>query len=194
MKTKADFKTLFQLFVSFLKVGAFTFGGGYAMIPIIQREAVEKRKWVKEEDIFDILAIAESTPGPIAVNASTYIGFKVAGFWGALFATFGLVLPSFMIIYLISLFYNAFMEVNFIRAFFKGLSVGVIVMLVMAFVKLKKQMKLNVATTIIFFVVLAYLVANYFIGIEIPFFTLILIFFGIVFGIVTEALTRKETK
>lgn len=194
MEKKVNFKTIFQLFISFMKIGAFTFGGGYAMIPLIQKEAVEKRKWVKEEDIFDVIAIAESTPGPIAVNASTFIGFKVAGFLGAFFATLGLIIPSFVIIYLISLFYKAFITVPAISAIFKGLSIGVIVLLVMAFIKLKKQMKLSISTGIIFGVVLTYLVVNYFIGIQIPFFTLILILFGLLFGVVTEALIRKEEK
>ena len=194
MKKKANFKTILELFISFLKIGAFTFGGGYAMIPLIQKEAVEKRKWIEDKDILDIIAIAESTPGPISINASTYIGYKVGGFLGALFSTLGLVIPSFIIIYLISLFYKTFIEISFIRSIFKGLSVGVIALLIFAFIKLKKQMKLNISTTIIFFLVLIYLVVNYFIGINIPFFTLILILFGIIFGIVSEALFRKEKK
>ena len=99
MKKPNKFKQLLVLFLTFLKVGALTFGGGYAMIPIIQREVVEKRKWASEADILDILAISESTPGPISVNAATYIGFRVAGFWGSFFATLGLILPSFAIIW-----------------------------------------------------------------------------------------------
>ncbi len=90
------------LFSTFFKIGAFTFGGGYAMIPLIQREIAEKRKWITEDDILDIIAIAESTPGPIAVNSATFVGYKVAGFWGAFVSTLGVVLPSFVIITVIA--------------------------------------------------------------------------------------------
>jgi len=95
-------KTCFQLLLSFFKIGAFTFGGGYAMIPVIQHEAATKKKWVTEADILDIVAISESTPGPISVNAATFIGMRTAGVTGAAFATFGLILPSFLIILILS--------------------------------------------------------------------------------------------
>ena len=98
---KNKWNTLKELFCTFFKIGAFTFGGGYAMISIIQKEAVEKKKWVSDEDILDVVAIAESTPGPIAINSSTFIGYKVMGFWGSFFATLGTVLPSFIIISII---------------------------------------------------------------------------------------------
>ena len=97
-KLKDKLKTLLSLFWSFFKIGAFTFGGGYAMISLIQREAVEVKKWITEDDILDIIAIAESTPGPIAINSSTFVGYKVMGFWGAFCATLGTVIPSFVVI------------------------------------------------------------------------------------------------
>ena len=84
-----------ELFKSFLKIGAFTFGGGYAMIPLLEQEIVEKHGWIKEEDIVDIIAISESTPGVIAINFATYVGYKVSGFWGSLISTIGVALPSF---------------------------------------------------------------------------------------------------
>ena len=87
-------KELLEIFFTFLKIGAFTFGGGYAMIPLIQKEAVEKHRWVTDEDILDIVAIAESTPGPIAINAATFVGYQSRGFAGALAATFGVVVYS----------------------------------------------------------------------------------------------------
>ena len=90
-------KDLLTLFLTFFKIGAFTFGGGYAMIPLIQKEAVEKHKWISDEDILDIIAIAESTPGPIAINSATFMGYRVAGVLGSAAATFGTVLPSFLI-------------------------------------------------------------------------------------------------
>ena len=105
---KEKLKLLGKLFTSFLKIGMFTFGGGYAMIPLIQKEAVDKNKWVSNDDILDIIAISESTPGPISVNAATFIGYRVAGFWGSFISTFGLVLPSFLIIYIISFVFDLF--------------------------------------------------------------------------------------
>ena len=100
MKDKT--KKVFQLFLTFLKIGAFTFGGGYAMIPLIRKEAVEKNSWITDDELLEVTAIAESTPGPIAVNSATFVGYRVAGFAGALAATVGVITPSFTIIYLLS--------------------------------------------------------------------------------------------
>ncbi|MBQ1988903.1 MAG: chromate transporter, partial [Clostridia bacterium] len=95
-------KKALQLFLTFFKIGAFTFGGGYAMIPLIQKEVVEEKKWITDDDILEIIAIAESTPGPIAINSATFVGYRVCGFWGSFFSTLGVVLPSFVIILIIS--------------------------------------------------------------------------------------------
>ena len=100
------FKNLISLFLIMFKIGLFTFGGGYAMIAIIERELVEKKNLLSHEDFIDIIAVAESTPGPIAVNSATFIGYKQNGVLGSLFATLGVVLPSFIIIYAISLFFE----------------------------------------------------------------------------------------
>ena len=164
------------------------------MIPLIQKEAVDKRKWISDDEIVDIITIAESTPGPIAVNSATFIGYKVAGVLGSIFATLGLIIPSFVIIFAISMFYEQFMVINAVKAIFKGLSIGVIILIGNAFFKLRKSIKLNVSTTILFILILAYLVINYFLEITIPFFTLILIAFGFVFGIVTEVLLKGRKK
>ena len=99
---KNKWKTLWQVFATFFKIGAFTFGGGYAMIPLIQRETVENHNWVTEDDILEIIAIAESTPGPIAINSATFVGYRTCGVLGSMCATIGVVLPSFVIILLIS--------------------------------------------------------------------------------------------
>lgn len=177
-----------------MKVGVFTFGGGYAMIPLIQKETVEKKHWITNEEIVDIIAVAESTPGPIAVNSATFIGYKVAGVLGSIFATLGLVIPSFLIIFVISLFYEQFMAIGFVKSIFKGLSIGVIILIANAFFKLKKTIKLNLSTTILFIVISTYLIINYFLEITIPFFTLLLILFGFVFGIVTETILKGKRK
>ena len=119
-------KMFFLLFITMFKIGLFTFGGGYAMVSVIERELVEKKKWVNHEEFLNILAIAESTPGPHAVNTSTYIGYKCAGFFGAFFATLGVVLPSLIIIFCISLFFDKFMSLTYVRYAFYGISACVV--------------------------------------------------------------------
>ena len=125
-------KRILRLFTIFLKIGAFTFGGGYAMIPLIQREVVENEKWITDDDILEIVAIAESTPGPIAINSATFVGYRVAGFWGAFFATIGVVLPSFFVILLISAILNEFKENKIVQYAFNGIRVGVLALIVKA--------------------------------------------------------------
>lgn len=132
-------KNIFKLFVSFFKIGLFTFGGGYAMIPFIQSEAVEKHKWISDDDILDILAIAESTPGPIAINSATFIGNKLAGFWGAATATFGVVLPSFLIISIISYFLELFSNAQILSYAFLGIRAGVLALILKAFWNMYKK-------------------------------------------------------
>lgn len=125
-------RKLWQIFVTFFKIGAFTFGGGYAMIPLIQHEAVERRKWVTDEDILDIVAIAESTPGPIAINSATFVGYRAAGVVGSVCATLGVVLPSFVIILAISFVLAQFQQVQAVQYAFNGIRVGVLALLVKA--------------------------------------------------------------
>ena len=99
-----------DLFLTFMKIGAFTFGGGYAMIPLIQREVCDNKQWLNDDDILEVVAIAESTPGPVAINAATFVGSRTAGTLGAVCATLGVVLPSFLIISLISFILKAFQD------------------------------------------------------------------------------------
>ena len=131
MKSKSENKIL-TLFLTFLKIGAFTFGGGYAMIPLIQKEVVEKKKWMTDEDILDIIAIAESTPGPIAINSATFVGYKTAGFFGAALATTGVVLPSFLIIAAVSLVLREFAAFPAVRYAFFGIRAGVLALIIKA--------------------------------------------------------------
>jgi len=126
---KEKLKRMWQLFVTFFKIGAFTFGGGYAMIPLIQKEAVEKKKWVTDDDILEIIAIAESTPGPIAINSATFVGYRTCGVLGAACATFGVVLPSFAIILAISYVLNEFQNIQAIQYAFNGIRAGVLALL-----------------------------------------------------------------
>ncbi len=130
---------LLSLFWVFFKIGAFTFGGGYAMIPLIQKEAVEKRGWIDDEDILEIVAIAESTPGPIAINAATFVGYRAGGFWGSLCATAGVVLPSFVIILLISFLLRQFADIPAVSYAFTGIRAGVLALLVKALLNMLRK-------------------------------------------------------
>ncbi|MEE0954216.1 MAG: chromate transporter [Eubacterium sp.] len=131
-------KIIPALFLTFLKIGAFTFGGGYAMIPLIQREAGSKHHWVIEDDILEIVAIAESTPGPIAINAATFIGYHTAGFWGAFAATLGVVLPSFLIILAVSYILPVFEANRIIQFAFFGIRAGVLALILKACISMYK--------------------------------------------------------
>ncbi|MBQ8072504.1 MAG: chromate transporter [Clostridia bacterium] len=132
---------VFSLFFTFLKIGAFTFGGGYAMIPLIQKEIVEKKKWMTDEDILEIVAIAESTPGPIAINAATFVGYRTAGFGGALLSTVGVVMPSFIIIVAISFVLRAFQNLAAVRYAFWGIRAGVLALIIKALWSMYQQNK-----------------------------------------------------
>ena len=131
--------TKLELFLSFMKIGAFTFGGGLAMIPLIQKEAVEVRGWVDEDDVLEIAAIAESTPGPIAINAATFVGYKAAGFLGALCATIGVVIPSFVIILLLAVLLGINSDLKYINWAFFGIRAGVLAILFRAFLNMYKK-------------------------------------------------------
>ena len=192
MKKENKFTQLMVLFLTFLKVGAFTFGGGYAMIPIIEEEVTKKRKWISEMEILDILAISETTPGPIAVNTATYVGYKVGGILGSIFATLGLAIPSFVIIFVISFFYKDFMQWKVIAAMFKGLKVGVILLLISALFKLKKGVKVNLVGIILFVIALSAMLVFSIININFKYLSLCLILLGIVVGITLTALGKME--
>lgn len=118
-----------ELFKIFFKIGAFTFGGGYAMLPLIKREIVEEKQWLTEDEIFDVIAIAESTPGPLAVNAATFVGNKIAGFPGALTATMGVVLPAFFVILAVSHILLQIEQLSIIKNAFQGIRAGVLVLI-----------------------------------------------------------------
>ena len=134
-------KKICTLFFTMLKIGLFTFGGGYAMIALLENEFVSKRKWIETEEFLDMVAIAESTPGPIAINAATYIGYKQAGFFGSLAATVGVCIPSFVIIFAISLFFDAFLSVHLVAAAFRGIQVCVVYLIFSAGFKMFRKMK-----------------------------------------------------
>ncbi len=133
-----------EIFFTMLKIGLFTFGGGYAMIALLEGEFVSRKKWLERDEFLDMVAISESTPGPIAINSATYIGYKAAGFWGSLAATVAVSIPSFVIIFTISLFFDAFLSLTYVAYAFKGIQVCVIYLILSAGIKMLKGMKKTV--------------------------------------------------
>lgn len=194
MKKDGFFRKLITLFLTFMKIGVTTFGGGYAMIPIINEEIINKKKWIRESEMLDIIAIAESTPGPIAVNTATYVGYKVAGFWGGLVATIGLAIPSFIIIFIISFFYKDFISWSWVSAIFKGLKIGVVILLILAVLRLRKNIKLSLVNIILFSVSFIGLLLLTFLQVNIPFTSLMFIALGIVTGVTIEAINKRKEK
>jgi len=126
---KEKFKRCMELFFAFFKIGAFTFGGGMAMLPFIEREVIEKKKWIDKDTLMDILVVSESTPGPIAINAATFVGSQTAGTLGSTFATLGVVLPSFIIILLLSLCLEAVWTNTIVQYALRGIRAGVLALL-----------------------------------------------------------------
>ena len=184
---KFSLKRCWQVFASFFKIGAFTFGGGYAMIPLIQNEAVEKRHWVTDEDILDIIAIAESTPGPIAINSATFVGYKAAGVLGSVCATLGVVLPSFVIILLLSFVLKQFSEFKPVVYAFNGIRAGVLALLVKALWTMYKKSPKGWAAYIV--------MAAAFVLTAIFDFNVIFVLIGCaVFGLVTSSIMERRAK
>ena len=194
MKKDNYFIRLITLFLTFMKIGLFTFGGGYAMIPIIEEEVTKKRKWISEIEILDVIAISETTPGPIAVNTATYVGYKVAGIWGSIIATLGLTIPSFAIIFVISYFYKDFMQWKVVQAAFKGLKIGVILLLLNAVIKLSKNFKINLIGVILFAIALSASLVFSLININFKYISLCLILLGIIVGVVLTIVSKEREK
>lgn len=185
MKKKG--KILWQLFLTFLKIGGFTFGGGYAMIPLIQKEAVENKKWVTDDDILEIIAIAESTPGPIAINSATFVGYRTAGVLGAMCATLGVVLPSFVIILGISYILREFQQIRAVQYAFNGIRAGVLALLFKALWTMYKKSPKGWASYVVMagaFLVSAFVEIN-----------VIFVVIGCAaFGLVTSLLMERRAK
>ena len=146
-------RILLSIFLSMMKIGCFAFGGGYAIIALLEGEFITKRNWIDHDEFMDVVAIAESTPGPIAINVATYIGYKLKGFVGSAVATVGMCLPSFLIMYLVSLFYEQFMEITLVAAAFKGIQICVVYLIASAGLKILKKMKKTTQNIAVFAVV-----------------------------------------
>ena len=143
------------MFLVFARIGGFTFGGGYAMLPLLQREVVEKRKWATQEELMDYYAIGQCTPGIIAVNTATFIGYKIKGVIGGIVATAGVVAPSVVIIVAISAFISNFQDIQAVKWAFAGIRAAVIALIVSSIIKLSKKSLVDVVTVIMFLVVTA---------------------------------------
>jgi len=131
---------LMDLMLTFMKIGFFTFGGGYAMIALMDNACVEKKRWLGHDEFMDMTVIAESTPGPIAINGATYIGYQQAGIPGAVFATFGIVFPSFVTLYIISLFFDNLLEITVVAHAFQGIKIAVGILIFNAALKMLQKM------------------------------------------------------
>ena len=131
-------KQLAALFWSFFKIGAFTFGGGYAMIPLIEREVIDNRRWVKREEFLDLLTLAQSAPGPIALNTAVFVGYQLRGLWGAVSAILGIVIPSFVVILLVAILFSDIRDNAWVEAAFKGMRPAVVALIVAPVLKLAK--------------------------------------------------------
>ncbi|MBR1955222.1 MAG: chromate transporter [Clostridia bacterium] len=178
--------SLWQLFATFFKTGLFTFGGGYAMIAILQEELVDKKKWITNQDMLDMIVVAESTPGVIAVNTATSVGYKTRGVLGAIVATLGIVLPSFLIISLLSYLIDAFQSNIWYQSAFKGIQACVTVLVVNAFTKMFKQIEHDAYNYVSF--VMAFAIAAF-----TNFSVIYLILIGGLCGLVVTLLKQKKS-
>lgn len=136
-------KQLWQIFLSFFRIGIFTLGGGYAMLPLIQKEVVEKRQWVDEREFIELLALAQTSPGPIAINSAVFVGYKHKGIIGSLVACLGMTLPSFLIILIIAIYLVGFRENHYVESFFKGIRPAVVALIAAPLYGLGKAIKIR---------------------------------------------------
>lgn len=189
---KKTLKNYLILFLTFFKIGLFTFGGGYAMIALIQDEIATQKKWIDDNELMDMIAISESTPGPIAINMATYIGYKMLGVFGSIVATIGVVLPSFIIIFVISLFLDQFLQFAIVQKAFSGVKCAVAVLIVAAGIRLFKKMSKSIVGICVF--VITFIVMMLITLFSWNFSSIYLILFGAVVGLIMSFIPKKEVK
>jgi len=143
-------KTLIEMFLIFARIGGFTFGGGYAMLPMLQREVVENKKWATQEELMDYYAIGQCTPGIIAVNVATFVGYKEKGFFGAVFSTLGVITPSVIIVGIIAMFISNFQDLTAVQYAFSGIRAAVVALIASSVIKLFKKSVIDGVTGLIF--------------------------------------------
>ncbi|KYH29342.1 MULTISPECIES: chromate transporter [Clostridium] len=142
-------KKYLEMFIAFFKIGAFTIGGGYAMLPLIEKEVVDRKRWIEREEYLDMIALAQSAPGPIAVNTSVFVGYKVGGVLGVFATTLGSVLPSFLIILIIASFFTGIKDNVFVEKAFKGIRPAVVALIAAPVINMSKSAKINRKTILI---------------------------------------------
>ncbi len=193
-KVKVPVKEQWQLFMVFLELGATTFGGGYAMIPQIREQIVEKRAWLTDDELLEVTAIAESTPGPMSINLATYVGFKKGGLLGSLLATLGVVIPSLVVIYLVSLIFNQFITNKWVAYAFVGVKAAVAFLICDAAIGLIKKMKREAFQIIILIVITLLMIAFDLFSIDFSSIYLILIggVLGLIFYSLLAAIAKKK--
>lgn len=180
------------LFWTFFKVGITTFGGGYAMISLMKEEIVDKKKWITDSELLDVISIAESTPGPIAVNLSTYVGYRYGGFFGSLFATLGVTIPSLVIIFFVSLVFNQFMENQYINYAFVGIKCAVAFLLLKAAFNMIKTLDKSIFSFLLIVIATSVmLLIDYF---AISFSSIYLILIGGILGLFSFFLQELKVK
>ncbi len=186
--------SLSELFITFFRIGLFTFGGGYAMISQIKEAVVEKKKWLSDDELMEIITIAESTPGPIAINLATFVGYKRKGIKGSIAATLGVVLPSFIILYIISLFLDSFMENRYVAYAFSGIKCAVAFLILKAgidlFMKLPKKIIPMAVFSVIFIAMIIFDILS------VSFSSIIFIILGGLSGIIiySKSFEKEEKK
>ena len=182
---------LWELFLTFAKIGLFTFGGGYAMISIIENICVEKKAWITHDEMMDITVIAESTPGPIAINCATYVGWKRGGVPGSLAATLGVVLPSFVIIYLISGVLDGFLDIPWVANAFRGIRIGVGLLIFSVALSMLKKMPPKPLPRIIACCAFAAMLVINFLALNISTITMMIAAGAVSLGVFLMGSTRK---
>lgn len=194
MKNKRSFKDYLLLFLVFLKLGLFSIGGGTTMLTLLEGELVEKRKWLNNEELMEMMAISESTPGPIAINLATYLGYARGGFFGALLTTLGVILPPFIIMFIISMFFQNLLSVEAIRYAFMGVKVGVVFLLIKVSLTLLRGLKKDYLSVLIIVVVVSLMII--FTIFAISFSAIYFILIGAILGLLIYGLIplRKERK
>ncbi len=185
-------KVLLDLFLTFFKLGLFTFGGGYAMIANIKEIIVEKKKWITEDELLKLITIAESTPGPIAINMATYVGYTKKKILGSLLATLGVVLPSFIIIFIVSLFLQQFLEFKYVRYAFSGINAAVAFLIIKTGLSLFKKMDKKLVSIICFIIVFSLLIVLEILTIK--FSSIYFILIGGLVGIIYYSINVRKEK
>ena len=180
-------KKILDLFWTFFKIGLFTFGGGYAMISVIENECVNKKQWISKDDMKEIVVLSESTPGPIAINSATYVGYKANKVLGSACATLGVSLPSLIIIILISIFLSAFNDNLLISFIFQGVRASVILLMALAFFNLSKHTRKNI---LFYSLLFTSFILNFFLGVK----SIYIILFALAFSLFYSLFYKKEVK